>query len=123
MPSYSPVHHTMTLDPNRLSLPIFSYNSFSIEFLYFLYSCIQTGLLPYEFLLLISTSLVRHINSAQLTKQPQNKTKKTHHLYTILPFLTLCANILGASQAPEPGSCLLPKHYTLYPELTLSEKW
>ena len=121
MPSYSPVHHTMTLDPNRLSLPIFSYNSLSIEFLYLLYSCIQTGLLPYESLLLISTSLVRHITSAQLTKQPQNK--KTIHLYTILTFLTLCANILGASRAPKPGSCLSPKHYTLYPELTLSEKW
>ena len=41
----------------------------------------------------------------------------------ILPFLTLWANILRASRASEPGSCFLPKHYTLYPELTPSEKW
>ena len=61
-----------------------------------------------------------------VTSPPLNlQTNQTQNplLNMILPFLMLCANILRAPRASEPGSCFLPKHYTLYPELTPSEKW
>ena len=102
MPSYSPVHHTMTLDPNRLSLPIsliipFPLNSFTFYTRAFRLDYYLTN--SYYF---ISTSLVCHITSAQLTKQPQNK-KNPSFIYDFTISHALCKYSWGfpGSQAGE----------------------